>query len=116
METREDFLEHLWDYYFNSYMHEDWIDKEIKFSRRHPDAPFADVGPVLMRLIGLGATRRDISLLARWAAYNGVFSAYHALDENPGIEGHDIGGLAESLLSADPSGLEGRPGSAPEKN
>jgi hypothetical protein len=96
-------------------MQEDWIDKEIEMSQRHPDAPFADIGPLLIRLMALGATRRELSLIARVGEYNGVFDALYALDGHPGVEGSDHKGLAESLLMADPSGLEGRPGSAPEK-
>ncbi len=33
---------------------------------------------------------------------------------DPGVDENDIEGMHESLLMADHSGLEGRPGSAPE--
>jgi hypothetical protein len=33
--------------------------------------------------------------------------------DDPGIDDGDVIGLHESLLGADPSGKEGRPGSAP---
>jgi hypothetical protein len=107
MALRDDLLQHLWQNRINAYMQEDWIDKEIAMSQRHPNAPFADVGPVI--------TRRELSLIARAAEYNGVFDAFYALDSRPGIGGEDLVGLHESLLMADPSGLEGRPGSAPPK-
>lgn len=96
-------------------MQEEWIDKEITMSLRYPNAPFADIGPILSRLLSLGATRRELSLVARSAEYNGVFDALYALNGHPGIDEKNDAGLAESLLMADPSGLEGRPGSAPEK-
>jgi hypothetical protein len=34
-----------------------------------PDAPFADVGPALKRLLALGASRQDLSLVCRFAVY-----------------------------------------------
>jgi hypothetical protein len=115
MASRDEFLKHLWVNRINAYMQEDWIEKEIAMSQRYPNAPFADIGPVLARLLDLGATQRELSLIARCAEYNGVFDALHALNGHPQIEEKDHAGLAESLLMADPSGLEGRPGSAPEK-
>lgn len=115
MASRDDFFKHLWANRINAYMQEDWIDKEIAMSQRYPNAPFADVGPVLSRLLSLGVTRRELCLIARSAEYNGIFDALYALDGHPGIEEKNHAGLAESLLMADPSGLEGRPGSAPEK-
>jgi hypothetical protein len=115
MATREELLEYLWVSRINAYMQEDWIDKEVKMSQRYPNAPFADVGPALSRLLSLGATRRDLSLIARAVEYNGVFDALYALDGHPGIEDGEVAELAESLLMADPSGKEGLPGSAPTK-
>jgi len=116
MATRDEFLEHLWANRINAYMQEDWIDKEIAMSQRYPDSPFSDIGPVLSRLLALGATRRELSLVARVAEYNGVFDALYALDGHPGVDSGNYMGIAEMLLRADPSGLEGRPGSAPEKD
>jgi hypothetical protein len=115
MASREDFLEHLWRTRINAYMQEDWIDKEIGMSKRHPDAPFADVGPILTRLLEIGAARRELSLLLRVGEYNGIFDALFALEGSPEVS-KDIRGIHEELLSSDPSGLEGRPGSAPAKD
>ena len=115
MATRDEFLEHPWTKRINAYLNEDWIGKEIEMSLRYPNAPFADIGPVLGRLLTLGATRRELSLIARMVEYNGIFDTLYALDGHPGVEGHDYAGLADGLLSADPSGMEGRPGSGPEK-
>jgi hypothetical protein len=58
--------------------------------------------------------RRDLSLIARFAAYEAVFGTRYALSD-PDVEDNDVEMLHESLLSADPSGREGRPGSTPQK-
>lgn len=112
MATREHFLRQMWDEVINPPMHEHWIDNSIRESERTPDSPFGDTGPVLKRLLAAGASRRDLSLIARQSAYEAVFGTLYALGD-PGIDGNDIEMLHESLLSADPSGKEGRPGSAP---
>jgi hypothetical protein len=44
-------------------------------------------------------------------AYETAFSLLYMLDD-PGVDAGDVTMLHESLLGADPSGLEGRPGSA----
>jgi hypothetical protein len=115
MATREEILNHLWTNRINAYMQEDWIDKEIEMSQRHPDAPFADVGPIITRLLEIGATRRELSLLLRVGEYNGIFDAFFTLEGSPEVS-KDIRGIHEELLSSDPSGMEGRPGSAPAKD
>src|SRR5687768_3330404 len=93
-------------------MGERWIDSEIRASNRNPEAPFADTGAALNRLLALGASRRDLSLLCRHAAYGATFQTLVDLTEHR-LDTQDLGALYEMLLSADPSGLDGRPGSAP---
>lgn len=114
MASREEFLRQMWEEVINSSMQEHWIDNLIRESEKKPDAPFADLGPVLKRLLAAGVDRRDLSLIARQASYEAVFGMLYALSD-PGVDGNDIEMLHESLLSADPSGKEGRPGSAPKK-
>ena len=114
MASREEFLKQLWHDNINSSMQEHWIDNMIRESERHPDAPFADLEPALKRLLAIGATRRDLSLVARHSACKSVFGTLYALSD-PGVENDDVEMLHESLLSADPSGKEGRPGSVPMK-
>jgi hypothetical protein len=114
MATRSAFLRQAWDEIINPPMQEQWIGSLISESQRHPNAPFADLGPALERLLALGAAPRDLSLIARFAAYEAVFQILYMLDD-PGIDDGDDAMLHESLLSADPSGKEGRPGSAPGK-
>jgi len=114
MASREDFLKQLWNETINPVMQEHWIDNVILDSEKRPDSPFADVGPALKRLLVAGVNRRDLSLIARHAAYEAVFSTLYALGD-PGVDENDVEMMHESLLSADPSGKEGRPGSAPKK-
>lgn len=112
MATQEEFHDRIWQD-LNRYMQEQWIDNVIAYSEQDPNAPFADVGPALKRLLALGASRRDLSLIARHAAYEQAFTVLEQL-EDPGIDDNEFEGLHEGLLGADPSGKEGRPGSAPE--
>ena len=74
-----------------------------------PNSPFAGVSPALRRLIELGADRRDLSLISRFASHEAAFEVLFMLDD-PGVDDNDSM-MHESLLGADPSGLEGRPGS-----
>ena len=62
-------------------------------------------------MIALGADRRDLSLISRFASYESAFELLYMLDD-PCVDNDDNKMLHESLLGADPSGLEGRPGSA----
>jgi hypothetical protein len=112
MSTREEFLRVVWDEVINSPMSGAWIDNTIAASKRDARAPFADIGPALERLLAAGANRRDLCLAARWAVYEAVFSLLYMLDD-PGVDGGNVFMLHDSLLGADPSGKEGRPGSAP---
>lgn len=112
MATREEFLKLLWDEVINPAMLGHWIDNCIESSKSHPDEPFGDLGPALERLIARGADRRDLSLIARHSSYEAVFCVLYMLDD-PGVDDGNDRGMHESLLGADPSGKEGRPGSAP---
>ena len=87
-------------------------EKKDAAAKKDSKAPFADAGASLERLLAAGANRRDISLAARFAIYEAVFSLLYMLDD-PGVDDNDVFMLQESLLGTDPSGKEGRPGSAP---
>src|SRR5207249_8002833 len=102
MASREEILKQLWTETINPVMQEHWIDNAIRESERSPDAPFADLGPALRRLLAVGATRRDLSLIARHAAYEAVFGTLYRFSD-PGVDDNDVEMLHESLLSADPS-------------
>ncbi|MCC6790836.1 MAG: hypothetical protein IT336_04075 [Thermomicrobiales bacterium] len=109
---RDAFLRSIWDEIINPVMEGYWIDDYIQDARQHPNAPFADVGPALERLLALGVDRADLCRIVRANAYETVFGVLHQF-EYPGCEGWEIDPLHEEILIADPSGMEGRPGSWP---
>jgi hypothetical protein len=112
MPTRAGLLRYLWDEVINAPLRDDAIDNTIaSFNRDSPDAPFGEVGGILKKLLASGTSRRDLALLQRFAAYAAVFSTLYALDD-PGVDDDDVFMLHEELLGADPTGMEGRPGSA----
>jgi hypothetical protein len=122
MTTKEELLGRLWDR-INSYVipyyigrvlvREDDLDEIMERSKQRPDLPFADAGAAIERILAAGARRRDVCLLLRYAAYRGVFDTLYEIDpEGAGVDCTDLIDLHEWLLSADPSGMEGRPGSA----
>jgi hypothetical protein len=112
MATRAEFLEQVWTQAINGWMNERWLDAVVARSKRKPDAPFADLGTVLERLLAAGVARRDLCLIARHASYEAAFQVLYMLDD-PGVDDDDNKMMHEELLGADPSGREGRPGSAP---
>jgi hypothetical protein len=111
MRTRRALLDHIWHTVINSNLDVSQLESIIGAAIRHPDAPFADTGAAVQRLLALGGTPEDLCLLRRDAAYRAVFATLYALGD-PGAVGNDVLMLHEELLSADPSGLDGRPGSA----
>ena len=114
MATRREFLRQVWDEIINPSMEERWIDSYIREFDMNPNGPFADLGGTLKRLLALGASRKDLSSIRRAASYESVFQCLYMLGD-PGVDDDDYTMMHESLLGADPSGMEGRPGSAPEK-
>ena len=110
--TRDEFLTLFWTDIINEPLTERWIDSAIRASERKPNGPFGDLGAVLQRLLSIGGTRRELSLLRRHACYNAVFRTLYQFSD-PGIAPEDGDMLFEELLMADPSGLEAGPGSAP---
>jgi len=112
MATREELLEHLWKEVINAVMRDEALDNIVKHCKRNPDGPFGDTGAAIERLLAAGASRRDMRLVLRNIAYEAAFGTLHALSD-PGLdEDDDVSMLYEELLMADPSGMEGRPGSA----
>jgi hypothetical protein len=61
--------------------------------------------------LAAGVSRRDLGFVLRNVAYEAVYGTLYSLSD-PGAEDDDVGTLYEELLMADPSGMEGRPGSA----
>src|SRR5438067_2218330 len=110
MASRDQFLLQVWSEIINKPLSETWIDHALRKAANEPNAPFADLGPVIDRLMKQGSSRRDLSLICRAAAYEVVVGLLYML-EDPGVDDGTM--LFESLRGADPSGKEGRPGSAP---
>ncbi len=113
MPSREDFLRLIWADVINGTTSGAWIENAISQANATPNGQFADAGLALQRLTSGGASPRDLQLVTRAAIYEAVFNLLYMLDD-PGVDDGNVFMLHESLLSADPSGLEGRPGSAPE--
>jgi hypothetical protein len=112
MTTRQEFLEHLWKEVINLYLRDGELDAIVSYDKRYPDRAFGDTGATIERMLAAGVSKRDLSLVLRYAAYNAVFGTLYSLSD-PGVDDDtDVGGLYEELLMADPSGMEGRPGSA----
>jgi hypothetical protein len=114
MLSREQFLVYLWEHVIDVPMRGYWIYNSITQAKRCPNGSFAEVGPILERLLSLGVTREELSSLHRFASYEAVFSTLCAFGD-PGVQVDDIDdidALHQSLLTADPSGREGRPAKA----
>lgn len=77
------------------------------------DGPFEDTGAAVKRLLASGMNAAELGGMAAWHRYDACRRTLQLLQE-AGIKRTDeADGLYESLLGADPSGLEGRPGSWP---
>ena len=111
MATREELLDHLWRQVININLDPSSLHSAVAKSQVKPNDPFADTGAAINRLLAAGVQPKDICLIRRDAAYRAVFHTLYALGD-PGVEGDDVFMLHESLLTSDPSGMEGRPGSA----
>jgi hypothetical protein len=113
MATRQELLDYLWKEVINVHLRDEALDNIVKNCKRNPDGPFGDTGGAIERLLAAGVSRRDLRFVLRNAAYEAVFGTLYSLGD-PGVEDDDVGTLYEELLTADPSGMEGRPGSAEE--
>jgi hypothetical protein len=105
----------------------EWISSRIRAAEREPNGPFADAGFAMKRLLNAGVPEEEIKSIARDVACSAIFATLSTLDEmgDPDIEapgwmlvetnrhgeatGRSLDDLHASLLSADPSGREGRP-------
>jgi hypothetical protein len=112
MATREALLDHLWKEVINVHLRDQALDNIIKNCRRNPDGPFGDTGAAIERMLAAGVSRRDLRLVLRNVAYEAAFGTLYALSDPGAEEEDDVSTLYEELLMADPSGMEGRPGSA----
>lgn len=112
MAAKKGFSERAWEEIINSGMDGKWIDALIADAKKKPDGPFADLGPVLEAMLKKGVNRDDICRLVRFANYEAVFSTVMLAGEEE-LDAEALESVHEELLTADPSGKEGRPGSWP---
>ncbi len=111
MATRQELLDYLWRDVINAILRDDALDTIVRGCRGGPQAPFADTGPAIERMLAQGVSPCDLQLVLRHAAYEAVFGTLYAICD-PGEDQNEVFGLYEDLLSSDPSGKEGGPGSA----
>ncbi|MCK6474596.1 MAG: hypothetical protein L6R28_22995 [Planctomycetes bacterium] len=108
MPTRQEFLSHIWTDCINSNLREGWLDVLVQGSTEKSSAPFGDAGSIVKRMLDSGVPHKDICRFAQFVAYETAYGVLYSLDD-PGVDDGDVLMLHESLLSADPSGREGRP-------
>jgi len=111
MGTRKELLDYLWSSVINSSLDTSGLRDKVARSESRTDDPFADTGAAIKRILAVGGTSEDIALIQRAAAYEAVFETLYALGD-PGVDDDNVFMLHEELLTADPSGLDGRPVSA----
>jgi len=111
MGTRDELLKYLWTDLINRFLRDDSVDNIVAHCKRFPGTAFTEVGPIIERLLAAAASRRDLCLLLRAATYEATFGTLYALSD-PGVDDNNVFGLYEELLTADPSGRAGDPGSA----
>lgn len=77
------------------------------------DEPFGDVDAAVARLLQAGAQPRDLELFTRWQRFDATVEALRLFERAGITESEELLGLHESILGAEPSGKEARPGSWP---
>ena len=108
MPTRDEFPRAVWERTIDPWARGTWADTMTAAAERRPGGSFADAGQAVARLLAAGGDRGDLAVVARAVAYETAFSVLYMLDD-PGVDASESSMLHESLLSADPSGREGRP-------
>ena len=99
MPTREEFVEHLWQELINPLLRPSGLDNLIQNCRRDPEGAFADVGPIVERMLAAGISREDICRFQQFTAYEAVFQTLYAIGD-PGVDGDDVFGLYEIMLTS----------------
>ena len=105
-------MKHLWAEAINPWRDSHlWITNLVEEAEANPEGSFSDAGAALDRLLEAGADPDDIAQLARFVAYESVFSTIHALDEGfdidregeqPGwalVERDPLGNVSDRVLS-----------------
>lgn len=97
-------LRHLWSESIDAWRDSlIWIDNLIADAGHETNQPFSDAGQALRKLLQSGVDRGAVGALARFIAYETVFSVVHTIDEgyDPEHEGQ-LPGWA--LVERDPLG------------
>lgn len=105
-------LEELWADVINGNLDKKSLRSTVAYAKQRPTAPFADAGAAMARMLKAGVSVDDICRFARYERYDACFQVLYKICAL-GVESADLDGLYELLLSADPSGEEGRPSSWP---
>lgn len=127
MNPREIILRDVWGYIAD----EDdlsWIDNVA--SQPATSGPMGDFGEITRRMLTAGISKKDIARFAKINGYEAAFGTLYKLEGDNGTDDEEgtvywklqafdadtdqpieagIGGLHESILSADPTGREMRP-------
>jgi hypothetical protein len=112
MTARNELLTHLCKEVINVNLRDASLDNIIANCKRDPRGLFGDTGFAIERMLAVGASRPDLCLVLRATGYEAVFGALYSL-RDPGLdEGDTASTVYEGLLTADASGMEGRPESA----
>ncbi len=112
MASSERLLEELWNEVINGGLSRGWLNGLVRNAKELPDGSFADVGPAVQRLLDAGASVEDLCRLVRHERYMACLGVLCKIDDLD-VSSEDLAGLDETFLTAEPSGLEGRPGSWP---
>lgn len=103
-EARFALLRHLWSEAIGAWGDSHlWIDNLRDDTRAAPDPASSDAAAAVDRMLRLGVSRDDIARLARFVAYETVFSVVHTLDEGYDPERED-GLPGWALMERDPLG------------
>ena len=125
------FLKQAWAQVVDE-LDDSWIDRLIDAARRFPTSPFSSQGHAIERMLASGVERSDVVDLVRCSQGEMISRLCYLLDDpsldaeveerigsvgwalvttNNDFEATSevIGGLHESVLDTDPSGLEMRP-------
>lgn len=110
MVSKPKFLESIWHELIDPWLTEHWIDNCLRnIEQGKASSPFGEVDMIVKRLLECGASREELSRLARFAAYETAFG-FVCMIEDHRVPRRSVEGLHEGLLGADPSGRDGRPG------
>lgn len=109
--SRHAFLRLLWERAINPFMDQEWIKEMLPVSRQE-EWPFQESSRALKRVLSLGASREDLSHIAREIAFSTVANVLYWVEE-PGVVNNHYEGLNGELLGAGPRGEDGISGTWP---